>query len=306
MNLFRSVKGVFVGSGSDGMKLPGVCAEVVRLTGKAAPSVLYVGTATYDSAAARAGQCGRLLEAGCRPDILQLTMDDTRETAEPKFEACDVIVVSGGNTLFAVHQWRKMGVDDLFAKAARRGAVLSGGSAGAIFVFDAGHSDSGDPESFHPDIVGRRLLELSEEDKGKWEYIRVPGLGILPGLMCPHYDKVQSNGVLRATDFDGMMKKHKGERGLVLDHWCALISKGDGSYSVFSPEGKEGSVLDDGSHSKERQGKPGLWILEANAEGTVTRTLAPASGDMRALLRPANSIEEDARAAAILAANPPV
>ena len=156
MNLFRSVKGVFVGSGSDGMKLPGVCAEVVRLTGKAAPSVLYVGTATYDSAAARAGQCGRLLEAGCRPDILQLTMDDTRETAEPKFEACDVIVVSGGNTLFAVHQWRKMGVDDLFAKAARRGAVLSGGSAGAIFVFDAGHSDSGDPESFHPDIVGRQ------------------------------------------------------------------------------------------------------------------------------------------------------
>ena len=301
--MFRSVKGVFVGSGSDGMKLPGVCAEIVRLTGKAAPSVLYVGTATYDSSAARDGQCGRLVEAGCGSEIVSLKMDDTRLTAAPKFEACDVIVVSGGNTLFAVHQWRKMGVDDLFAKAAQRGAVLSGGSAGAIFVFDSGHSDSGDPESFHPEIVAQGI---PEDSKSSWEYIRVPGLGIFPGLMCPHYDKVQSNGVLRATDFDGMMERHHGERGIGLDHWCALISEGDGTFHVLSPDGKEGSVLEDGSHSKERQGRPGLWILEADAEGVVTRTLAPASGAISDLLRPATSIKEDVRVAPILAANPTV
>ena len=95
MELAR-VKGVFVGSGSDGMKLPSVCREIVRLTGKAEPRVLYVGTATYDSEAARDGQCGRLLEFGCRSPVEQLLMHDTRSTAKPKFEACDVIVVSGG------------------------------------------------------------------------------------------------------------------------------------------------------------------------------------------------------------------
>lgn len=46
-----------------------------------------------------------------------------------------------------------------------------------------------------------------------WEYVRVPCLGLLPGLVCPHYDRVQSNGVLRATDFQGMLKRHSGEHG---------------------------------------------------------------------------------------------
>ena len=125
-----------------------------------------------------------------------------------------------------------MGVDDLFAEAAARGAVLSGGSAGAIFVFDGGHSDSGDPESFHPSVA----RDIPAEDKGKWEYIRVPGLGIFPGLMCPHYDKVQSNGVLRASDFDKMLVAHSGERGIGLDHFCALVTSAD--VTVLSPEGK--------------------------------------------------------------------
>lgn len=129
-SLYKTVRGVFVGSGSDGMKLPSVCAEIVKLTGKSNPRVLYVGTATYDSAAACDGQCSTLIEKGCQSPVDQLLMTDTRESAEPKFAHCDIIVVSGGNTLFAVNQWKAMGVSDLFARAAGRGVVLSGGSAG--------------------------------------------------------------------------------------------------------------------------------------------------------------------------------
>ena len=29
-----------------------------------------------------------------------------------------------------------------------------------------------------------------------WEYIRVEGLGIFPGIICPHHDCTQSNGAL--------------------------------------------------------------------------------------------------------------
>ena len=43
------------------------------------------------------------------------------------------------------------------------------------------------------------------EGGDSWEYIRCPCLGLLPGLICPHHDRVQSNGVLRATDFDGQI-----------------------------------------------------------------------------------------------------
>ena len=28
-------------------------------------------------------------------------------------------------------------------------------------------------------------------DEEDWDYIRVHGLGILPGLICPHFDRVQ-------------------------------------------------------------------------------------------------------------------
>jgi dipeptidase E len=59
----------------------------------------------------------------------------------------------------------------------------------------------------------------------------VPCLGFLPGLVCPHHDKVQSNGVLRAIDFDAMLLRHAGEQGICIDHWAALCVDGD-AYEV--------------------------------------------------------------------------
>jgi len=53
-----------------------------------------------------------------------------------------------------------------------------------------------------------------------WDYIRVEGLGFLPGLVCPHHDKTQSNGVLRASDFDEMLMRHSSELGIGIDHWA--------------------------------------------------------------------------------------
>ena len=38
------------------------------------------------------------------------------------------------------------------------------------------------------------------------------------------------------------VQRHPGERGLGLDHFCALVTEGDGSYSVLSCPGKEGSA----------------------------------------------------------------
>ncbi len=81
-----------------------------------------------------------------------------------------------------------------------------------------GASDGGDSPG--PDVddaaEGRpRDGEGGESGDGakEWDYIRVDGLGFVPGLCCPHHDRVQSNGVLRATDFDDMMLRHPTEVG---------------------------------------------------------------------------------------------
>ena len=38
------------------------------------------------------------------------------------------------------------------------------------------------------DSGGDESSKLEGEAK-KWRYIRVPGLGFLPGLVCPHHDR---------------------------------------------------------------------------------------------------------------------
>lgn len=35
----------------------------------------------------------------------------------------------------------------------------------------------------------------------------------------------QSNGVLRAKDFDAMLRRHPGERGICIDHWVCLLAR---------------------------------------------------------------------------------
>ena len=214
--MLSSLRAVLVGSGSDGMQLSQICKECIRLTNKAAAdiNVLYIGTASYDNIAAATNQTKTFLSLGAT--VNSLILSDDKAAAKPKFEMADIIVVSGGNTLFAVDRWKHLGIDVLFTEAQERGVVLAGGSAGAIVAFESGHSDSGDPESFY----------IKGEADPSWKYVRVPGLSLLPGLCCPHYDKIQSNGILRATDFSAMMTRHANERGIGIDHWAALSIEG--------------------------------------------------------------------------------
>lgn len=77
----------------------------------------------------------------------------------------DVFYIGGGNTAHLLALWRVHGLDVLLQDAWRRGAVLSGISAGMICWFQGGVTDS------FGELRGLR-----------------DGLGILPGLACPHYD----------------------------------------------------------------------------------------------------------------------
>ena len=59
-----------------------------------------------------------------------------------------------------------------------------------------------------------------------WKYVHVSGLEFTPGLVCPNYDRVQSNGVLQAADFDGMMRRHPAEARIGINHWAVVEVEG--------------------------------------------------------------------------------
>eukprot|EP00927_Polykrikos_kofoidii_P072277 TRINITY_DN68411_c0_g1_i1.p1 TRINITY_DN68411_c0_g1~~TRINITY_DN68411_c0_g1_i1.p1 ORF type:complete len:359 (-),score=65.35 TRINITY_DN68411_c0_g1_i1:185-1261(-) len=323
----EALRAFFAGSGSYALNTPKVCAAILGLTGKVAdPScinVVYVGTATYDLPEPMKAQTVRFVEAGCQ--VRQLScVDDVPQDMEALVQTADVILVSGGNTLFAVDRWFRIGLANFLRAAMDRGCVLAGGSAGAICWFDAGHSDSHDPETYKTALRAKAAAESAKvsasaadseavvdesstspgnaEDAKPWEYIRVPGLGFLPGLVCPHHDKTQSNGVLRAVDFDSMLLRHPGERGLGIDHCAALVIEG-ACYRVFALDDEPGSVLADGAFSPERSGRPGIWLKEV-VDGVVVGRPVPAEGRLSDLLKVADGLVDDPRVESCRNANP--
>ncbi|KAI2512089.1 peptidase [Fragilaria crotonensis] len=188
------------------MSLPAIVDAVLELVDKSVPSTLptlvYLGTANYDNAQAFEAQT-RGFKNKCR--IVQLRVseripvDDMPTTLEIRraIGSADIIMVSGGNTLYALKRWRKLGIDRMIRNAVYgdngRAPVLCGGSAGAVCWFDQGHSDSMNPTTF---------LEvdpnLTEQQKKDWKYIKVEGLKLLPALCVPHHDVTLSNGQPRA------------------------------------------------------------------------------------------------------------
>ena len=284
------------GSGLDMLSQPATVAEIIALTGKPAAQVrvLYLGTATYDDAAAQATQTRQFAKQGCAVAALAVAVATPSDAAmRAAVGAADVILVSGGNTLFARDRWVKIGLDALMKGALARGAVLCGGSAGGIVWFDGGHSDSMDATTYKnpPGPLLNPNLTKAELERA-WAYIRVPGLSVVPGLFCPHYDITEGNGVLRAVSFAGMMRRHAGEHALGVDNWAALRIDG-ANYTVISRAGKPGSVNPEtGAYTPDRaKGVPGAWRLGIDpATGALARTLVPARGRVADLLAPARYV----------------
>jgi len=263
-------KGVFGGSGQDLMSNDKIQKMIMRLTGKNNSDivVVYLGTATYDSPEACYNQTHGFTDAGATVIPFKIACSEpSREEISKVFDRADVLMVSGGNTLYAVDRWIKFGVHEAIRAAMLRGVVLAGGSAGAICWFDSGHSDSMDPSTY---LVPRPVTSA-------WEYIRVDGLGLLPGLVCPHHDRIQSNGIKRSVDFDGMLLRHKGERGICIEHFAALIIEGE-TFRVMS-----------------FNGDARVFTKDVGEDGTIIVKELPSEGKVLDLVKPAKFIVKDPR-----------
>jgi dipeptidase E len=144
--------------------------EIIKLTGKKHPKLLFVPTASRDSigySEAVKKHFGKRL--GCDVDVLYLIREQlSQRDISRKIFSSDIIYVGGGNTLNMMRIWRRQGVDKLFLRAYNRGIVLSGISAGAICWFRYGVSDS-------------------QKKKSSDDYARVSGLGLVNATISPHH-----------------------------------------------------------------------------------------------------------------------
>ena len=216
--------------------------EIIRLSKKKNPRLLFIPTASSDSEIywkQVRDYFGGFLK--CKTDVLFLIQEKpSREQVRSKISAADIVYVGGGNTLQMMRIWRRLGVDKLLIAAYKKGTVLAGVSAGSICWFDSGHSDS-----------------MSFYNPRKWKYINVKGLGLISGIHCPHYNG-KTRGIPRRKNFQGMIRK-TGGIGIAIDNNCAiefrdgqifkvLVSKPRAkAYYVFK---KKGQIVEEQIYSR--------------------------------------------------------
>jgi len=159
------------------------------LSGKSAPKVLFIPTASNDAA----GYCEVFSEVygkelGCSVNDLRLmTQQPGKNEIEDKLFNADVIYVGGGNTKNMLEVWEKNNLNTLLAQIADSGTILSGLSAGAICWFEKGHSD----------------YELFENENN-WQYRFLNCLGFKSGIYCPHLNEDS-----RLSDFTASLQQQK-------------------------------------------------------------------------------------------------
>ena len=175
--------------------------QVIRLSGKSKPRLLFIPTASSDFESycdtAKKHFGARL---GCKVDVLYLIANKpAKKEIEEKILSSDIIYVGGGNTLKMMIAWRKHGVDIALDEAYRRDIVLSGLSAGATCWFKYGSSDS---------------RKFSDPSAG---LIKIRGLNFINALYCPHYNSEED----RKPHLRELMRKTPGV-AVAIDNCCAI------------------------------------------------------------------------------------
>lgn len=200
------------GSGNYPVETTAIDKEILALTNKKHPRLLFLPTASYDSVDYYHLVKAHFERIGFdKVNVLYLS-DKTlsREQIEEVILSHDAIYVGGGNTLRMMMLWRRLGVDKLLKKALDKNIVLSGLSAGSICWFNSGNSDS------------RKFSSGSDK------LIKVSGLGFINSLHCPHYDAES----FRQKDLKRMMQTTSGV-AIALDN-CSALEVVDDEYRIIT------------------------------------------------------------------------
>ncbi len=214
-----AIGGGKIGWGAVPSEVMPISREIVRLSGKKHPRLVFIPTASSDDRSyARMVQAHFGGKLGCRIDTLYLhKQKPVFSEIRRRILSSDIVYVGGGNTLMMMNRWKKLGVDRILREAHRKGKVLCGTSAGALCWFRLGNSDS---RKYHDPKAG---------------LIKVRGLGFIDALACPHYNAEKD----RKPDLKKMMKKTPGV-AVAIDN-CAALEVVGGKYRAFHSKPRAGA-----------------------------------------------------------------
>lgn len=174
------------------------------------PTGLFIGTASHDSMPYfNSFRKTYTSEFDIKADCVLLCYNEMNfEKISDKIKKADFIYVGGGDTVFMIQTWKEKGILKLITDAYESGTVLCGLSAGAICWFENMYTDS-------------------ESVTGNDKYGLYPGLGVLKGVCCPHYDD-------RAEDFDKSFLSSGQTDAYAIDNLSALVFKNESPIGSLS------------------------------------------------------------------------
>lgn len=162
--------------------------EIVRLSEKNNPKLLFIGTASTNSYDYYLVIKKIFEDLGCIVSNLDLLKNDLDiNKVKNSILNTDIIYVGGGNTKFMLDKWRELGVDKFLIEAYNKGIVCSGLSAGSYCWF-------------------------------KLNYDLLEGIGIINAVNCVHYE--QKDEIARNKFYDVI--KETGLEGIALENCVAL------------------------------------------------------------------------------------
>lgn len=203
----------------NGIKLPyetrEIDEEIVRISDKENPKLLFVGTASTNSYNYFLVIKEIFENLGCIVSNLDLLQDDLNmEDVKNSILNTDIIYVGGGNTRFMLEKWRELGVDKLFIEAYNKGIVCSGLSAGSYCWF-------------------------------KTNYDLIEGLGIINAVNCVHYEQKDEQArnklydVIKETGLDGIALENCVALEIIDDKMKIVKSNNDrNAYKIIYKNGK--------------------------------------------------------------------
>lgn len=205
---------VAIGGITPPLTLDSIDEEVIKLTKKTNPKVLYIPAAGGDDI--RYCEFFRSLyqcKFGCKVDVLFLVKETPIESEiKEKVFSSDIIYVEGGSVSRLMEYFERFNMDKILKEAYEKGIILAGKSAGAL-CFGQFYFESENTINFKID--------------GFNDYIQVDCLKILDLIICPHYNLEGSS-----ENLDTMINAYNIV-GIALDNDCA-IEFVDDSYRIIS------------------------------------------------------------------------
>jgi dipeptidase E len=161
-----------IGGKDDDLKSNLIETELLKLTNKYCPKMLYFATAMKDNQRSINHFISTFDKLNVKITIAKLN-EIIFEELNNLFNESDIIYIGGGNTDYLRNEFIKYNVDKLLMKYHNTDKIFAGISAGAILYTNSGMGDS-----------------YSYQSGGNiYNFKMVDGLNLINLKFCPHYQK---------------------------------------------------------------------------------------------------------------------